>query len=459
MTITDTTLPEGPLVSWYGDDFTGAAAVMEVMSFAGLPSVLFVDIPTEAQLQKFSDYRGIGVAGTARSHSPQWMNTNLPPIYEFLFKLNTPITHYKVCSTFDSSPEIGSIGRALDIAAPIFKSQWIPCLIAAPVMRRYQCCGQLFAGMGDQVYRIDRHPVMSCHPVTPMKEADLTQHLAHQTDKPIDTLTIEDLIEPDQADKALRTQIASTPESQCKVILLDTINEEQLTTCGQLLWHHRDTGNFSIGSQGIEYALVAYWRSQGLLQTKNSIKPIGNSQMIAVSGSVSPVTADQIQWALDNGFIGIALNASALISGDQSAIEDVYQTALEATKQDKDVLIYSARGPSDPAVKTMRDTLAQLNFDFEEANNLIGKTLGTLLARLLKASGLRRASIMGGDTSGHASIQLGIYAFSALAPIAPGAALLTAHSENRDFDGLQLSLKGGQMGTADYLGIVKQGGI
>lgn len=45
---------------------------------------------------------------------------------------------------------------------------------------------------------------------------------------------------------------------------------------------------------------------------------------------------------------------------------------------------------------------------------------------------------------GHnASRQLGLFAFTALAPTIPGAALLTAHSEVPGLDGLQLALKGG----------------
>ncbi len=40
-------LPDGRLVAFYGDDFTGSAAVMEVLTFAGLPTVLFLDTPTD----------------------------------------------------------------------------------------------------------------------------------------------------------------------------------------------------------------------------------------------------------------------------------------------------------------------------------------------------------------------------------------------------------------------------
>ena len=48
-----TALPEGPLIAWYGDDFTGSAATMEALTFAGLPAVLFFDVPTAAQLARF----------------------------------------------------------------------------------------------------------------------------------------------------------------------------------------------------------------------------------------------------------------------------------------------------------------------------------------------------------------------------------------------------------------------
>lgn len=170
-------LPQGPLVAWYGDDFTGSSAVLEALTFAGLPSVLFLDIPTREQLELFPGSRGIGIASTARAHGPAWMDENLPPAFDWLRRLNAPVTHYKVCSTFDSAPHVGSIGRAIDIAAPRFGGDWIPLLIAVPEMRRYQCFGHFFAGSPQGVFRLDRHPVMARHPVTPMNESDVRLHL------------------------------------------------------------------------------------------------------------------------------------------------------------------------------------------------------------------------------------------------------------------------------------------
>ena len=47
-------------------------------------------------------------------------------------------------------------------------------------VKRYTAFGHLFAGYQGKTYRIDRHPVMSRHPVTPMDEADLALHLARK---------------------------------------------------------------------------------------------------------------------------------------------------------------------------------------------------------------------------------------------------------------------------------------
>ena len=71
----------GPWIGWLGDDFTGAAAVMEVLAFAGVPAVLFTGIPSSALMARFAGMRGIGIATTARSQPPEVMAETLPPVF------------------------------------------------------------------------------------------------------------------------------------------------------------------------------------------------------------------------------------------------------------------------------------------------------------------------------------------------------------------------------------------
>ncbi len=448
------TLPDGVLIGWYGDDFTGSAAVMEVLSFAGLPSVLFLDVPTDEQIARFPDVRAIGIAGTSRSRTPEWMQKNLPPIFDYLKTLDAPVVHYKICSTLDSSPEIGSIGQAIDLAQPVFQSEWVPLLLAAPAIRRYQSFGHLFAAAADGVYRLDRHPVMARHPVTPMAESNVARHLSAQTDMEIGLIDLE-MIAGTQA-------ISSTLMANGIVTSMDTVSQNDLTRVGQLIWENRCDGIFAVGSQGVEYALVSHWVDANCLVAQQAPDSAGQvDRIIVVSGSVSSITATQIDWALKNGFAGIALDAPVLLAGEDSIAAEVKRIlalATTAIKEGKDPLIYAAKGPDDPAVQVFRRAVCNSGISVDEANNLIGATLGTILDRLLRQSGVRRAVISGGDTSGHATRQLEIFALTALAPTVPGAALFQVHSQNPLYQNLQLALKGGQMGTPDYFGWIKQGG-
>lgn len=144
-------------------------------------------------------------------------------------------------------------------------------------------------------------------------------------------------------------------------------------------------------------------------------------------------------------------------SAREAAVDSVVQQACAAFETGHDPLIFTARGPDDPAVKAFHQAQQQVGRTREEANQQLGEALGQVLDRVLRTSGATRAVISGGDTSGHATRQLGVFALTALAPITPGGALCRAHSDDPNYDGLELALKGGQMGAVHYFGQIKQG--
>jgi uncharacterized protein YgbK (DUF1537 family) len=53
---------------------------------------------------------------------------------------------------------------------------------------------------------------------------------------------------------------------------------------------------------------------------------------------------------------------------------------------------------------------------------------------------------------------LGVYALTAVAPIAPGSPLCRAHASDPVLAGLEIALKGGQVGQPDFFCAVKAGG-
>lgn len=449
-------LPPGPLLAYYGDDFTGSAAVMEVMSFAGLDSVMFLRPPSPERLAAFADRRCIGIAGIARSKSPAWMDEHLPAIYHALAGIGAPLIHYKTCSTFDSSPQIGSIGRAIDLGVATLAPKWVPLVVAAPAIGRYQLFGNLFAVVGGTGHRLDRHPVMARHPITPMDEADLARHLARQTDRRIGLIDLPAL-QHGKAEPAL----TALRGDDTPVVLIDAVDEPSLAAAGHLIWQDREACRLIAGSQGIEYALVAHWREAGLIPRSPPAMRVAPVERIAVvSGSCSPVTAGQIAHAVSHGFAPIRLDAARAVDAPAWEAECARATAaaLAALDQGASPLVFTAQGPDDPAVPALTEACWSAGADVGTVNDRIGAGLGGILGAVLDNSGLTRALIAGGDTSGHATLALGVDALSAIAEIAPGSPLCRAYADDARRDGLELALKGGQIGGIDYCSAVREGG-
>ncbi len=422
---------------------------MEVLSFAGIPTMLFMNEPTPEMVQQNPEIRAIGIAGIARSKDPDWMRGNLPSAFNALKSLDAPVVHYKVCSTFDSSPDVGSIGAATDIGADVFDSDWIPLVVGAPAINRYQAFGNLFAGAGEVNHRLDRHPVMSRHPVTPMSEADLGNHLSHQTERSVGVVDLA-AMKSGRSD----TIVANHQAAGDSLIAIDVVDDETVAEAGRLIWRDGKEPVFAVGSQGVEYALVAHWRALGLIPSNYSapaLKPV--EQLFAVSGSCAPSTADQIAYADNAGFEIIDFDAATAVADEEITQETnrVSKICERFLKEGKDVLVTTSRGPRDPDADAMNDAIRQSGEAIQIANERLGEALGNLVLEVRRKSRLPRVAIGGGDTSGYALMALGAESLTAVAPLAPGAPLCRVGSYSQpETDGLEVTLKGGQMGAPSF---------
>ena len=447
--------PSGLLLAYYGDDFTGSTDAMEAMTAAGVPTVLFLEPPTPAMLERFPQVRCVGLAGSSRGRSPEWMEAELPVAFASLAGLGAPLLHYKVCSTFDSSPTIGSIGRAIDLGVRQMSGNWVPMVVGAPRLKRYQAFGNLFAAVDGIGYRLDRHPTMSRHPVTPMREADLRAHLGAQTQRRIELIDMVQL-KLGSGSQSLK-QLAG---DDVPVVLIDVLDDETLLEAGRLVWEQRGDGVFSASSSGLQYALAAHWRALGLLPQQPSLPTAEAVPAIAaVSGSCSPVTAAQIGWARAHGFHAERLQLRRVLGDDaaEAEIERCIGIAEAALRRGTSVLVYSAEGPGDPDVTGFDAIARDAGLERPEAARRIGAALADVMRRLLDRVELQRVVVAGGDSSGEVASALGIGALSVAAGMAPGAPLCRAWSRAARRDGLEIVLKGGQMGDVAFFGSVRAG--
>jgi uncharacterized protein YgbK (DUF1537 family) len=450
-------------LSFYGDDFTGSTDVMEMLALNGIPTALFLKAPERKEVEEFklkvgvgsSDDSGriqaFGVAGISRSLTPSAMDWELPPIFEKIQSVPTDFFHYKICSTFDSAVDTGNIGHAVELALDQFPADDIPLIVGAPLLNRFVVFGNLFARVDQTTYRLDRHPTMSKHPVTPMRESDLRRHLSLQTSRQI-SLMDKFALEGHYGDQG--QYLKNLSGGTKGYILFDTLDEDHLKTIGQLLIsRHQSDGTLLVGSSGVEFALALHLQHEQTIKKVAQIEAPGAAgKMVVAAGSAAPGTANQIRHMKSLGHPTIRINTLKLTSDlDRAAeIETMVNTVLQALENQQVPVLYSALGPEDPAIADTHEHLANRGLNQKESGKMIAEAQGHMLKEVIDRCGHLRVVVAGGDTSGYVSRVLGIHALETRYPIAPGAPLCVAHSKNPKFDGLEIALKGGQNGNHKY---------
>lgn len=412
-------------LAYYGDDFTGSTDVLESLAAAGIDTELFVDAAIRGPA------RAVGLAGLSRTFTPAEMDDRLPAALATLAAGEPRFLHYKVCSTFDSSPAVGSIGRAIEIGRRVAPGRWTPVVVAAPHLGRWCAFGNLFArsGLDSPAYRLDRHPTMSRHPVTPMDEADLRLVLARQTSLPI---TLIELPTVQQGGDAVLLAVERAPEG---IVLFDATTAADLATIGHTLDSlQRSQGGplFVAGSSGVEAALVAAGAlgptpAADAREEPMSVPP---GPLLVISGSRSPVTARQTQMAIQAGFADVPLVATTADGAHDAAFE----SATTAHRAGRSVVLRPDAG----------DWSAL-------AGTALGRLLGRIAGRILDAVPFRRVVVAGGDTSGVVARGLGISSLRFIAPLAPGAPWCRVTSTRPAIDGAAFAFKGGQVGRDELL--------
>ncbi|MBA4106816.1 MAG: serine kinase [Pirellula sp.] len=409
------------LLACLADDFTGATDALESLTLAGLQTVMFADAPSPQAVAAIHGLQAIVVATAARSWTSE-ESERVRPMLAALRELRPRHVVYKVCSTFDSSPQRGNIGRVIEIGSEVFKQATVPVVPGAPTLGRYAVFGNLFAAgsiaSGADVYRLDRHPVMSRHPVTPMLESDLRRHLSLQTDRTIGLFDVRELSLP-PAERRRAWAAAATAHA---ILLCDLLTVDQQAALGGLLDDSADgqAPRFSVGSSGATSSLGAYWNANDACKPRTDWPPVNPQRpILVVSGSCSAVTGRQINAALSAGWVGVdAFSPTA--ATDMAAV----------LRSGRNGILHTCIGPDD-----QRRTI-----ELPDMGTRLGGIASDILAN---APTVGRVVFAGGDATSHALAQLGMKTFRMITRITPGAPLCQS-------DGYEIVCKGGQAGPDDF---------
>jgi len=423
-----------PRVCFYGDDFTGATDTLATATEAGLRSLLFLRVPDRRQLEVVGELDCLGIAGAARSMASAEMRAELEPVARFFAGLQPAVTHYKICSTFDSAPHVGNIGTALSVWRQYIDNDFVPVVGGQPNLQRYCLFSNLYAAVngGGEVFRIDRHQTMRNHPVTPMHEADMRMHLAGQG------MRVAAIHAPAYAGNAgqLDAEVERVAQGHPDAVLFDVGDAAHLPLIGRQIWQRAQRRPLlAIGASSVVQALCAYWREQEELPATSMDATriaAADGAVFVLAGSLSPVTARQVAAA--KAYERVALDARRLVDGDKAYVETMLTRIAQHLNAGRHVLACTADGA---------------HLDGERVSLRLAQASGDFLRRLLPLTSVRRIGVAGGDTSSHALKALDIWGLSYLGKLSAGVALCRAHADGIREDGIELMLKGGQMGGED----------
>ncbi|MGX1740158.1 four-carbon acid sugar kinase family protein [Bosea sp. NPDC055353] len=412
-----------PLYGWYGDDFTGSTDTLATLAERGFRALLFLHQPSEAQLAAAGPLDAIGIAGASRAMAPEAIARELTEIGRFFAEQGIGLMHYKCCSTFDSAPHVGSIGAAVAALKPFFPNPLMPILGGQPNLGRFCLFGNLFAAGGDgAIHRIDRHPTMSRHPVTPMAEPDLRRHLAAQGLGDIGLVDYRAYADGPATQAALPSGSGG--------VLFDVATEADLAAIGEVLANSLENGPMlAVGASSVARAFAAGYDKAAAPAPTPGTKAREAGPVLTLVGSLSPVTRAQVEAA--RGYAMLRVDAERLLA-DEGCAAELRATALSKLAEGDVMLV------TDPPEDT------------PTAAGAVAEATGALLASIIAETRLGRLVVAGGDTSTMAIRALPLWGLSYRGPCVPGAPLCRAHSDDARLDGLDIVLKGGQMGPPRF---------
>lgn len=410
-----------------GDDFTGASDTLATLSRAGLRSRLFLSAVAVENCRDLSELDAVGIATATRSMKPEAIKADLKQCGKPLVALSPKIFHYKVCSTFDSSPEAGSIGAAIGALKQLLPKSGVMIIGGQPSLGRYCAFSNLFAAaVDDKIYRLDSHPTMSKHPVTPMSDADLRDLLAAQGLNSIHGIH-HPMYSSDPGELSLTVKQLISDNT---IVLFDALHQSDLTLIGQLI-HEQPSSTLIVGASSVAESYIC-----GLSPRSSDLpfhKPSQPEKPVFIlAGSRSQATAAQVEQA--KNFTQVFIHPKEIVQDISSLLEKLTATTIELLERGSNVL---AVVTNDMQHSLSRVELAQFTAD--------------LTARVAISNHLGRLGVAGGDTSSFVLKALGVESLSYVADIDPGTCLCRLHAlDNPIIDGLEVALKGGQMGSPNF---------
>lgn len=405
------------------DDFTGATDLAGLLARSGAPVSLRIGIPDvpPADTAAFEV-----IALKCRTAPAAQAVSECRAALAWLQRAGAQRFFWKYCSTFDSTPKgnIGPVAEAL--MADLGTSQTIYCP-AFPENGRAVFMGHLFVGR-----ELLAHSPMKDHPLTPMRDSDLTRLLQPQVTRPVG---LADRFTVARGADALRAELAELDSAGVAHVVVDAVSNDDLAVIAQACRHMP----LVTGGSALAMPLPALYMADGTWaagQAKpRAPAPLAARHAVILSGSCSAMTQAQVAAYVETGAPSLRLDPLRLAHhGHGPALHWLQQQDLAAAP-----LIYATADPAH-----VRE--AQQKLGRARAGEIVEQALAAC-ATAARDAGARTIVVAGGETAGAVTQALGVRRLDIGQEIAPGVPWTFCNSQGHR---LALALKSGNFGAETF---------
>ncbi|RQR27276.1 3-oxo-tetronate kinase [Burkholderia sp. Bp9142] len=409
-----------PLLGCIADDFTGATDLANMLVKSGMRTVQTIGVPTDGAP---IDADAIVVALKSRTIPAADAVAQSLAAHEWLRTQGCRQFFFKYCSTFDST-DVGNIGPVADALLDAAGDGFAIACPAFPENGRTIFRGHLF--VGDVLLS---ESGMENHPLTPMKEANLVSVLQRQTRSKVGLIRYDTIA---QGAAAVRARIDALRADGARFAIADALSDHDLHVLGEAC------AGLSLvtGGSGVALGLPENFRRAGLLPERDNAASLPSFEGLCavLAGSASKATNAQVAaWRASRPSFRVDPLAAAR---GEPVVEQAL--AFASSHLPQPVLIYATATPDE--VQAVQQALG-----VDPAGHLVESLLAAI-AKGLRALGVRKFIVAGGETSGAVVQALDVKSLQIGAQIDPGVPA----TATIDTPAIGLALKSGNFGTVDF---------
>ena len=412
------------------DDFTGGTDLANNLVRAGMRTLQVIGVPAP-DAAAVEDVDAVVVALKSRTAPVDQAVTQSVAAARWLLAQGATQIYFKVCSTFDSTPQ-GNIGPVAEALMDELQAEFVVVTPAFPENARTVFKGHLFVG---DVLLSDSS--MRNHPLTPMTDANLVRVLQAQLDPARGRrVGLVDYRCVAQGAAAIGRRIEALRAEGVSLAIVDALGDDDLRTLAQAVAGQA----LVVAGSGLAIGIPALHGLEANAQAATLPPPRGARAI--VSGSCSAATNAQVAAFIDTGGAAFAVDPLQLASGHDGVEQALaFARAHLEGRPGEPVLVHATAEPA--AVRAVQQQLGA-----ERAGALVEEALSRIAVALVEG-GVGQLVVAGGETSGACVQALGITQLRIGPQIDPGVPWCHAQTPHRA-EGLHLALKSGNFGGVDF---------